>query len=126
MVEIFIGASDKPITSREEWLAAHEIHPDDAAAVRAAYDAHLEGLTPRFEIEYRVRRPGGEWRWVHTRARCVRDSEGNPVNVGSGSDHSRIAFGVAHARARVCTQRHSPPGRRTRYSISKRGVRPSR
>ncbi|HZF28883.1 MAG TPA: ATP-binding protein [Gammaproteobacteria bacterium] len=87
MVEIFIGASDKPITSREEWLAAHEIHPDDAAAVRAAYDAHLEGLTPRFEIEYRVRRPGGEWRWVHTRARCVRDSEGNPCRmVGSGAD----------------------------------------
>ena len=51
--------------SPEGWFSA--VHPEDAAAVQAAYIAHFrDGKV--FDAEYRVRRKDGEWIWVHDRA----------------------------------------------------------
>jgi len=58
------------------------IHPDDVAEVRRRLDAHLAGRSALFLAEYRVRAAGGEWRWVHDRARVVeRDADRLPVRV---------------------------------------------
>ncbi|HZY87582.1 MAG TPA: histidine kinase dimerization/phospho-acceptor domain-containing protein, partial [Gemmataceae bacterium] len=66
------------------------LHPDDAAAVRAALDDHLAGRTPDFRREYRLRTRGGDWRWVLGRAQvAARDRAGNPLRlVGTTSDIS--------------------------------------
>lgn len=43
------------------------VHPEDAPRLMLALRDHLGGRTPDFVAEHRVRRPGGEWRWVLAR-----------------------------------------------------------
>jgi PAS domain S-box-containing protein len=80
-------STDSAITTRSQWLAQIVIHPDDMAGFDAALRDHFEGRTPRYECEYRVRHPDGEWRWVLARGRCLRDATGKPYRfVGSAMD----------------------------------------
>ncbi len=78
---------DAPVTTQEAWRAQIEIHPDDLARVDAATADHFAGRTARYEIEYRVRHPDGEWHWLQVRGRCMRDPAGRPRRfVGSAID----------------------------------------
>ena len=43
------------------------IHPDEAQEVRRMFQLFFEEGTP-FDMEFRIRRKDGEWRWVHNRA----------------------------------------------------------
>jgi PAS domain S-box-containing protein len=80
-------SADFPTTTRSAWLAEVVMHPDDKPRYEAAIKAHLEGRTPRFECEYRVRQPNGEWCWLLSRGRCLRDEAGKPSRlVGSAID----------------------------------------
>lgn len=82
-------APDVPLETRAEWRALIPLHPDDAPLLQAAVDAHLAGETPRYELEYRVRHPDGQWRWVLARGRCLRDERGQAIRfVGSTIDIS--------------------------------------
>ncbi len=38
-------------------------HPDDVATVRAAVDQHLNGQTPQYRCEFRLRAKDGSWVW---------------------------------------------------------------
>ena len=79
--------ADLALTSREEALAAADVHADDRRRLEAAYCEHIEGRTDRVEIEYRVRQADGEWHWLQVRGRCIRDSAGTPYRfVGSAID----------------------------------------
>ena len=81
--------SGERFASRSEFLAKMDIHPHDRPEVDAAFEAHIEGRTPRYEIEYRVGPEDLPWHWVHVRARCLRDSQGKPYRlVGSIADIS--------------------------------------
>jgi PAS domain S-box-containing protein len=76
---------DHVTTTRAAWLKQIEIHPDDRARVEAFVRDHLEGRTPSYECEYRVR--NGDWRWLLAKGRCLRDSAGRPYRfVGSAID----------------------------------------
>lgn len=85
-----------------EWLG--RIHPADAARVRAELDAHLEGDTPHFESEHRVRHRDGDWRWMLVRGLAVRDAEGHATRIaGSMTDitqhketEEQLAHGALH------------------------------
>jgi PAS domain S-box-containing protein len=68
--------ADASVTTREAWMAAVNIHPDDRARLEAAVRDHLEGRAERFETEYRVRHPDDEWHWLQVRGRCMRDASG--------------------------------------------------
>ncbi|MGE5190025.1 MAG: PAS domain-containing protein [Gemmatimonadota bacterium] len=58
------------------------VHPDDLPGVLALLDDQLEGRSPFFEAEYRMRAKTGEWRWVYSRGRVVeRDGEGRPLRA---------------------------------------------
>jgi signal transduction histidine kinase/CheY-like chemotaxis protein len=49
--------------------------------------AHFDGRTPRYECEYRIRQPDGQWRWLLARGRCLRRATGKPYRfVGSTTD----------------------------------------
>src|SRR5512140_3086192 len=63
-------------------------HPEEQAAIEADLQAHLEGRTPRFERELRLRRRDGTWVWMLARARIVaRDAQGHPLRmVGTNVD----------------------------------------
>jgi len=59
---------------------ASSTHPADKDRVDRALRAHLQGSTPIYEVEYRIRHAGQSWRWLLTRGSVVaKDSEGNPT-----------------------------------------------
>ncbi|MGZ8219700.1 PAS domain-containing protein [Methylomagnum sp.] len=71
--------------SEEEWREG--IHPDDAQRVFAGLQDHLEGKTPVFVEEYRVRCKDGSWKWVLDRGLVQRDAVGQAIRMaGSESD----------------------------------------
>jgi diguanylate cyclase (GGDEF)-like protein/PAS domain S-box-containing protein len=65
--------------SPAEWL--DRVHPGERDALMSALRAHLEGQTPRFENEHRVRDQGGGWKWVLARGRATRNEAGKAVRL---------------------------------------------
>jgi PAS domain S-box-containing protein len=59
------------------------LHPDDAATVAAATQAHFEHGAP-YDVEIRLRTKSSDYGWYRARARAERDSVGQPVRL-SGS-----------------------------------------
>lgn len=56
------------------------LHPEEASLVTALLDAHLNGSTPSFSAEYRIRRKSGQWLWVHGSGKILhRDPEGKAL-----------------------------------------------
>jgi PAS domain S-box-containing protein len=80
------------------WTSA--VHPDDLPAVTALLGAHLEGRTPFYECEHRVRSRTGQWLWVLDRGRVVeRDEHGRAIRaVGTRIDvtERRLAIDALH------------------------------
>ena len=58
------------------WLGL--IHPDDRAKAAAASEAALRG-GPRYDVEYRVVRPDGTLRMVHSQGDVTLDESGHPI-----------------------------------------------
>jgi PAS domain S-box-containing protein len=90
--EIYLDASLKAILGyAEDEIQNHLdsccvlIHPDDRETIKAAVNAHLEGLTPHLEIEHRMFHKDGSIRWVLLRGTAIRDSTGKPYRV-TGTD----------------------------------------
>ncbi len=75
------------VSSGSEWMSHIVMHEEDRARVEAAVRDHFAGRVPRFECEYRVRHPDGEWHWLLARGRCSLDAGGKPSRfVGSAID----------------------------------------
>jgi PAS domain S-box-containing protein len=90
-------SAESEINSRSAWVKHIVIHPDDRPRWEATFNDHLEGLTPWYDCEYRVRQPDGDWHWLHARGRCLRDSAGKPVRiVGSTIDVNAQKLAQAH------------------------------
>ncbi|MEV5986748.1 SpoIIE family protein phosphatase [Streptomyces sp. NPDC052051] len=62
----------------EGWM--RDMHPDDLAPTFAAAQRAIRDHSP-YEIEYRVRRADGTYRWLQTRARVIYDSKGRPRHM---------------------------------------------
>jgi diguanylate cyclase (GGDEF)-like protein/PAS domain S-box-containing protein len=84
-----LGYAERDIGSLvDDWF--DRVHPDDAEALRANIQAHVEGRTPIHEFEHRIRTAENEFRWVLTRGLAHRDSWGRPTRIaGSMTDISR-------------------------------------
>lgn len=69
---------------------AQRLHPDDFARHRAAVQAHLEGHTPNFAVDVRLRCKDGSWKWLITRGIVVRrDANGRAMRmIGTHTDIS--------------------------------------
>jgi PAS domain S-box-containing protein len=66
------------------WTRA--VHPDDAAAAAARWQAAVERGEP-FSNLHRIRRHDGAWRWMNVRAVPIRDSQGQIVEwMGMNQD----------------------------------------
>jgi PAS domain S-box-containing protein len=50
-------------------------HPEDLPEADRRLRAHIDGTTPIYEMEHRLRKKGGEWLWVLVRAKVVARSE---------------------------------------------------
>ncbi|WP_315388036.1 PAS domain-containing protein [uncultured Stenotrophomonas sp.] len=68
----FRGAS---VEEQRAWKTAQLIHPDDLPQAIERW-AHCVATGDRFEMEYRVRRADGAYRWFHVRGQPVKDAAG--------------------------------------------------
>ncbi len=84
--KVMRGFADNEVGDGEgEWSAS--IHPEDAARVMAAVEAHFLGKTPVFAEEYRIRCKDGSLKWIADRGIAQRDASGKVVRMaGSESD----------------------------------------
>ena len=83
----------------ETWV--NLLHPDDLSGVLDLLRTHLEGRSPAFESEYRLRRKDGSWAWVLSRGKVVaRDTAGEPLRmVGTHIDiteRKEVQARIAH------------------------------
>src|SRR5256885_9868461 len=69
--------SDQPLTRD---LICGRVHPDERAAVHAAFDQACASLG-HFESEHRLVLPNGRTRWVIVRGRCLQDEHGNLLEL---------------------------------------------
>lgn len=66
-------------------------HPDDAAAIEKAMVDYRQGKTKKYELTYRLRHKNGEWRWILTRGRYLKDAAGNPYRwIGTNTDITQL------------------------------------
>ena len=97
------------LRQREEWRAAWQLHPDDVEIQRRAVDDHVEGRTPVYEGEWRVRHPDGSYRWVRASGLALRDESGRAVRI-TGSVTDIDARKRAEAALRESEQRYALAG----------------
>ncbi|TDN37891.1 PAS domain S-box protein [Hymenobacter sp. UV11] len=68
----------------EQWLA--DLHPDDRERVRTQWAQSVAAGTP-YQVEYRLRRHDGQYRWILSRAQPRRDADGGlTMWVGGATD----------------------------------------
>jgi two-component system, cell cycle sensor histidine kinase and response regulator CckA len=86
-----------------------QIHPDDVAGMHASLGATLAGKQSQHRVEFRMRTPTGDWRWVEGLGRVVdRGADGSPRRmVGSVCDihEHRIARERAERALRESEER---------------------
>ena len=64
----------------EEW--EKRIHPDDKAATHAVVQGYLDGKTPGYFSEYRLRCKDGSYKWILSRGMVAsRDGNGKPLRL---------------------------------------------
>ncbi|MDQ1459654.1 MAG: hypothetical protein QOI08_1138, partial [Actinomycetota bacterium] len=71
----FLGVDAKAMHGRR-WIRL--VHPDDVASVRAAWERASRDKSD-YELDYRVRRADGTYRWVEARGTAMRTSDGSVV-----------------------------------------------
>ncbi len=63
------------------------VHDEDRTGLHKALDAHLQGVTPHFEYEFRLRTAANRLIWTLARGVAVRDTDGRALRIaGSLSD----------------------------------------
>jgi PAS domain S-box-containing protein len=63
------------------------VHPDDVESVMAEAQAHLDGLTPQYEVVHRMLHKDGSIRWFLARGNAIRDANGKPYRIlGTDTD----------------------------------------
>jgi two-component system CheB/CheR fusion protein len=74
------------------------IHPDDAKPICDAWAVHI-GRGEPFESDFRIVRPDGTLRWIHTWTDFERDGEGKPTRmVGTCQDITEIKSAAQELR----------------------------
>jgi PAS domain S-box-containing protein len=72
--------------THEEWDWLSTLHPDDREAAQSSWRKAVATGSP-YEIESRIRRADGEYRWHLCRSLPVRGPDGRPLKwIGTGTD----------------------------------------
>ncbi len=75
-----VGLPERELSAGpSHWLL--RIHPEDQPQVQAELQQHLDGQTPRFRSEHRLRHVDGFYRWVIVRGLVQRSRNGRPVRM---------------------------------------------
>ena len=68
----------KPLEELKGWATSDAVHPDDLPQVVAAWRHSVETGDP-YDVDHRLRRADGAYRWFHIRGLPLRDTEGRIV-----------------------------------------------
>ena len=63
----------------ESWITS--IHPEDLPRIDACYARTFAAQAPQFDIDFRIRRPDGEERWLSGRCCVSYDADGAPTRL---------------------------------------------
>lgn len=63
----------------DDWF--ERVHPDDMTTLRSKLAIHIEGITPKFECQVRMRKSEGDFIWTLCRGIAVRDEHGRAKRV---------------------------------------------
>ena len=75
-----LGYDEEEVGTRPaEWL--ERVHADDVPRLQSKMAAHLEGTSPHFEDEHRMRHKDGSYRWFLSRGFAIRDDTGRPYRM---------------------------------------------
>ncbi len=74
-----VGHSHAPLGHIEDWRSL--LHPEERASVVLRLEDHIQGRTPHFDEEYRLRHSDGHYRWVHSRGTAIRHANGKPYRL---------------------------------------------
>lgn len=76
-----LGFEDNELESNfNTWFQL--VHPDDREAAMDAVNAHLEGRSPVYLAEFRMRTREGDWRWILSRGQIIeRAPSGQPLRM---------------------------------------------
>jgi PAS domain S-box-containing protein len=117
LFEIY-GISAEDFDETYEVGSSKYVHPDDRAFVGEEMRQALETGAP-VDLEYRIIRPDGRVRRLHSRAELIADSSGTPLRLtGTAQDVTELhaAAEVLHQTAgelgRRAAELHRPPDRR--------------
>lgn len=59
-----------------------KLHPEDYEIAMNAMRDHMKGLTPVYEVEYRIRHKDGSYKWFHDRGKITQFADdGSPILV---------------------------------------------
>lgn len=82
-------------------------HPDDTERLAAQLQHMVAGLEATFSVEYRMRDPGGRWRWIISRGQvCERDAQGKVLRM-AGIHLDATALRQVQDAVRVSEEQHS-------------------
>ncbi|MFO8078626.1 MAG: PAS domain S-box protein [Thermoplasmatota archaeon] len=60
----------------------HLIHPNDLSKTKQSLNDHLEGKTPSYEAEFRMKHKSGRWIWILDKGKVIeRDDQGIPLRA---------------------------------------------
>jgi two-component system, sensor histidine kinase PdtaS len=79
----------------------HMIHPEDRERISLAIEETQRGIG-RYDVEYRIVRPDGEVRFLHSQGDIIRDEQGRPLRAfGIAQDvtERKQAEALLHARS---------------------------
>ncbi|MBI5031418.1 MAG: PAS domain S-box protein [Chloroflexi bacterium] len=81
-----LGYADDEIGNTfDDWR--NLVHPDDAERALALIQEYLQGKTPSYELEHRLKHKDGSYRWALARGIALRDAQGTPYRMlGSHTD----------------------------------------
>ena len=74
-----VGHLHAPLGHIEEWR--NLLHPEERASVVLRLEDHIQGRTPHFDEEYRLRHSDGYYRWVHSRGTALRHANGKAYRL---------------------------------------------
>lgn len=81
----YVGYDGEIENSIDEWK--DRIHPDDRELVLAILDSYIEGRSPHFTSQHRLRAKRGHYLWVLERGKILWNKQGKPVRLtGSATD----------------------------------------
>ncbi len=75
-----LGYEHKPAyLSVDEWSVL--VHPEDIENAYSRLNDHVRGKTGIYESEYRIKSGRGEWVWIGSRGKLIKDAYGAPMRV---------------------------------------------